>query len=565
MTAVLFLILGLLLWVVYPRVRPGASWVCPVLALALPFAAGGFHTATAGVLSAFLLLALWERRQKLCFHGNRHTAAVLLVFAACCLTPLWAADKGMAAFGIVRFLPPVLFALLAMADPSVPEDTLKWIPFSGCLMTVLSLVLLPLLPETMTVNGRLAGFFQYPNSFAAFLLCGLVLRGMGQKQRWDLPVYLILMMGIVLSGSKTVFVLTVAAVLAMAVLRRQKWLTLALSLAIGLGAGLLAEHLGLLHQADRFTQVSASSGTFLVRLLYYRDVLPAILKHPFGMGYLSYPAIQGTIQTGRYSVTYLHNGLLQLLLDYGWLPGIAMAVSLATGLLRRNTDPGKRLMLLFLLAHCLLDFDLEFPIFWLLLLCCLELKAGKPRKLKNWALLPLSLVLLMALWLGTGDGLYRLGKTEACLKLTPFHTQALTQKLTEADDAQQVDALADRILALCPTHSVACSAKANAAFARGDMLAMMRHKENAIRYAPYTQEEYLDYFRKLYTAMELYLRAGDEKSALYCRDKLLTIPDLIAGTAQRTTALAHKTGDDPTITLPQEYTEVLRLLEEGTG
>ena len=85
------------------------------------------------------------------------------------------------------------------------------------------------------------------------------------------------------------------------------------------------------------------------------------------------------------------------------------------------------------------------------------------------------------------------------------------------------------------------------------------------RYKAYTQEEYLDYFRKLYTAMELYLRAGDEKSALYCRDKLLTIPDLIAGTAQRTTALAHKTGDDPTITLPQEYTEVLRLLEEGTG
>lgn len=560
MTAVLFLILGLLLWVVYPRVRPGASWVCPVLALALPFAAGGFHTATAGVLSAFLLLALWERRQKLCFHGNRHTAAVLLVFAACCLTPLWAADKGMAAFGIVRFLPPVLFALLAMADPSVPEDTLKWIPFSGCLMTVLSLILLPLLPETMTVNGRLAGFFQYPNSFAAFLLCGLVLRGMGQKQRWDLPVYLILMMGIVLSGSKTVFVLTVAAVLTMAVLRRQKWLTLALSLAIGLGAGLLAQRLGLLHQADRFTQVSASSGTFLVRMLYYRDVLPAILKHPFGMGYLSYPAIQGTIQTGRYAVTYLHNGLLQLLLELGWIPGLAMAFALGTGLLSKNTEPRKRLVLLFLLAHCMLDFDLEFPVFWLVLLSCLDLTGGKEWKLKKPALIPLALVLTVSLWLGTGDTLYRLGKAEACRKVTPFHTQALTQALTASSDAQEVDALADRILSLCPTHSVACSAKANVAFARGDMLSMMQHKEAAIAYAPYVNEEYLDYFRKLYTAMELYLNAGDQKSALYCRDKLLTVPELMEKTAQRTTPLAYKTGDDPTLELPEDYEALLKAL-----
>lgn len=560
MMAFLFLILGVLIRLVWPRVRPGIPWICPVLALALPFAAGGFHTGTCAVLSAFLLLALGER--PLGFFPNRGSIALLMVFAAACLTPLWAADKGMAVFGMVRFLPPVLFALLVMQDKQIPEGFLSLLPLSGCLITVLSLVLLPWFSDTLIVNGRLAGFFQYPNSFAAFLLCGLILRSMGDRSKWDLPVCLILLVGIVLSGSKTVFVLTVLAILSIALVRRQKMLTvfLAVSLVLGLGAGLLADKLGLLSQADRFTEVTPSAGTFLVRLLYYRDALPAIWKHPFGLGYLAYPAIQGTLQTGRYAVTYLHNGLLQLLLELGWIPGLAMAFALGSGLLSKNTEPRKRLVLLFLLAHCMLDFDLEFPVFWLVLLSCLDLSGGKKRKLKKPALIPLALVLTVSLWLGTGDTLYRLGKAEACRKVTPFHTQALTQALTASSDAQEVDALADRILSLCPTHSVACSAKANVAFARGDMLSMMQHKEAAIAYAPYVNEEYLDYFRKLYTAMELYLNAGDQKSALYCRDKLLTVPELMEETAQRTTPLAYKTGDDPTLTLPEEYEALLKAL-----
>ena len=562
MMAFWFLILGLLIRLVLPRIRPDFPWICPVLALALPLCAGGFHTGTCAVLSAFLLLALAEQPLGLC--ANRGSFALLLICAAACLTPLWAADKGMAAFGIVRFLPLVLFALLVMQDPKLPDTFLSLLPLSGCLATVLSLVLLPWFSDTLIVNGRLAGFLQYPNSFAAFLLCGLILQAMAERSKWDLPVCLILIIGIILSGSKTVFVLTVLAIIAIALIRRQKKLTLflAASLVLGLGAGLLAERMGLLSQADRFTEVTPSAGTFLVRLLYYRDALLPILKHPFGMGYLAYPAIQGTIQTGRYAVTYLHNGFLQLLLELGWIPGLAMAFCLGSGLLSKKQQPRKRLVLLFLLAHCMLDFDLEFSFFWLVLLSCLDFSSGKEWRPKKPALIPLVLVFTLSLWLGTGDTLYRLGKTDLCLKVTPFHTQALTQELTQSSQAEEVDALADRILSLCPTHSVACSGKANAAFARGDMLSMMQHKEAAIAYAPYVNEEYLDYFRKVYTAMELYLRSGDQKSALYCRDKLLTIPAMMEETAQRTTPLAYKTGDDPTLTLPEEYKALLNALAQ---
>ena len=46
-------------------------------------------------------------------------------------------------------------------------------------MTVLSggLSLIPPLNGFFTVNSRLAGFFQYPNTFALYLLAGIILTG----------------------------------------------------------------------------------------------------------------------------------------------------------------------------------------------------------------------------------------------------------------------------------------------------------------------------------------------------------------------------------------------------
>lgn len=567
MPALCFLAFSLLFRLLWPRFRPGSHWLWPVLAFALPFCAGGFHTGTAATLSLVLMAALWEQVRKnrsLRFFVNESTLALILVLAAYCLTPLWAADKGMAIFALPRYLSPVLLALFVMQQKEDSQALWELLPLSGALMTVLSglALLVPALREYVIVNGRLAGFFQYPNTFAVFLLAGLILQSF-RGSKWDLPICALLVMGIVLSGSKTVFVLLVMAVLAIAVIRRQRstLVILACSLVLALGVGLLADRLALLVQADRFTQISASSGTFLVRLLYDWDVLPAILSHPFGIGYMGYPAIMGTIQTGRYAVTYLHNELLQLLLEIGWIPTALLAWALVRVLVSKQHTP-KRLMLLAVLAHCMLDFDLQFGAFWMLLVCCLDLTQGKCHSLSRVQLAGAVgvLLLLPSLWLGIGDWLYRQGKVDACLTVTPFHTNALASKLTTASDAAQVDALADKILANNPTHSLAHSAKANVALAKGDVLSMIQYKEDAIRYAPYTLDEYCDYFQKLYQVMNLYLQARDLNSAAFCRDKLLEIPEMMEAVARRTTPLAYRTGDDPSLVLPPEYLSILEIL-----
>lgn len=573
MIAVYFLLISILIRIVWPRLKPEVHWLCPVLALALPFSAGGFHTGTTAALSAVLMLALVERickKRKLLFYWNLNSIAVFLLFAAYCISPLWAADRGMAAFAFPRFLPLVLFSLFLMQEQ---EDThqqlLDLVPLCGCMMTAVSLASLwiPGFSDSVIVNGRLSSFLQYPNSYAAFLLAGLVLQSFSSRGKWVFPSCLLLMVGIILSGSRTVFLLMLFFVLVIPLVKRQRTLFLILvgCLILGIGTAFLVEHIGLLDNADRFTQIASDPGTFLVRLLYYRDAILAILSRPFGVGYMGYPAITGTIQTGRYYVTYIHNGLLQLMLEVGWVPSLVMAWALLRALISPKTQTDKRLFLLAILAHCMLDFDLEYAVFWILLLSCLDMRSGEqftlPFRRVGCALA--AIVTAISLWLGSGDLLYRIGKVDSCLALTPFHTKALEYRLMTTDDPARLDEIADRILQLDATHSLSYSAKANVAFSKGDMLSMIQHKENAIRCSPYSAAEYRDYFQKLYNAMQLYLNAGDQKSAAYCQKKLLEIPDLIGALAEKTHPLAYQTDKYVIPVLTENQIAILEALKQA--
>ena len=70
---------------------------------------------------------------------------------------------------------------------------------TGCLLW-----LFPAAKDLVTVNGRLSGFLQYPNTFAAFLLTGIAV--LGAKSRPKATDYLtgaVLIAGLFLSGSRT--------------------------------------------------------------------------------------------------------------------------------------------------------------------------------------------------------------------------------------------------------------------------------------------------------------------------------------------------------------------------
>lgn len=110
----------------------------------------------------------------------------------------------------------------------------------------------------------------------------------------------------------------------------------------------------------RFLTISLESSTLMGRLLYYRDVLPVILKHPFGLGYMGYYYAQGGFQTGVYATKFVHNELLQFAVDVGWIPTLLFAFALLRRLLARKTPAMQRMLLFAICAHSMLDFDLQF-------------------------------------------------------------------------------------------------------------------------------------------------------------------------------------------------------------
>lgn len=545
------------------------------LTFVLPFAAGGFHTYVSAVTVVCLVLHLWTTARKqgylrLTLNGN--SLAVLLLVLGYCVTPIWAADKGMAVLGILRYMPQLLYVLtLIQLTPEQKKDCLKLIPVGGAVMTVLSclLLLIPGADVYLTVKGRLAGFLQYPNTYAAFLLAGLILQYSKENRRkYDILTDAILVLGILLSGSKTGFVLLVAAVIGIAIIQKEKKTILVLG---GLFAGavllaLLLSGFDALQYSGRFRNIRLTSGSFLLRLLYYKDALPVILKNPFGYGYLGYRALQGTFQTGGYHVTYIHNGFLQLLFEVGWLPALAMAAAFLRAMLSRKTSSGKRFLLLILLAHCMLDFDLQFFVFWVILLACLDFEKGRQWELRSGKTAGTMLAaacLVFCLWLAAADFCCSIGKADMSLRLMPFHTDSLVTKLQSTSDPKELNDVADRILELNPTSSLAYSAKANAALSKGDVLTMMRYKEQAISCSPYTGEEYADYFDKLYAVMQLYRQNGDTQSAEFCWNKILSFPHMIASVQETTDPLAVQIGPDAMLRLPARHRAFLSLLAKN--
>ena len=98
------------------------------------------------------------------------TSSVSLLYG---LSSLWAIDSGMALVGFSKFLVLPLFAFALAQQTDVEKQSLySVLPLCGACMTAGCIVLsmIPALKDQFFVNSRLAGFFQYPNTYAIFLL-----------------------------------------------------------------------------------------------------------------------------------------------------------------------------------------------------------------------------------------------------------------------------------------------------------------------------------------------------------------------------------------------------------
>lgn len=533
-------------------------------------AVGGFHEYIACALSAVLSVVLLVRLEKSRTLRFRKSPVMLGVFLLCAgygLTCLWAIDRGMALIGFFKFLPAALY-LLCLWQEEGECRILQLLPWVGAAMTAASVVLFfSPLKGAVSVNGRLAGFLQYPNTYAVFcLICQLLLLKKPEKVFRDYLLMLILAAGVLLSGSRTVFVLFVLSNAAMVLLTCSKKLRLILLgiLGAGLGAVLLLAAANT-QVLERYLTISLTESTFVGRLLYMLDALPLLAKYPFGMGYLGYSYVQQSIQTGVYTVTFIHNDFLQFLLDVGWIPGGLFLAAVAGWFFRKDVPVADKIIAGVLCLHSLLDFNLQYTgMFLLLLLLMGQGKANRTWEIKGllWLKAGCTAVLMASLYLSVAVGLGHWGMCELSDFLYPFNTRNKLTMLSNAEDLYTANRLADQILAQNTHHYAAYSAKAKYACAQGDFSALIQYKNEVFRRNPFDHTEYDEYCRILIQGIEIYRRSGDMESVRICQNELLRAAQMLADNENRLSVLGRCIDDQPVTLLAGDIQYFISQMED---
>ena len=181
------------------------------------FCVGVFHVYLSCALSALMLVWLLVRlvrRGALTVSVSLTGIALAVLVGGYGVTPLWAVDGGDAVFGFFKFLPVLLYSLVLMQQEDGREQVVNGLPYGAVAMTVLSVIgmYIPGLSSFFTVADRLAGFVQYPNTFALILLVAQLLLVTKERPRvWDYVGVAVLLAGILYTGSRTVFAVALLA------------------------------------------------------------------------------------------------------------------------------------------------------------------------------------------------------------------------------------------------------------------------------------------------------------------------------------------------------------------
>lgn len=536
-------------------------------------AMGLFHEFLSCIASVVLCVYIGYtayKNKKISFDMNLTSIAVASIVFFYGISAFWAIDKGAAVIGFFKVLPLILFLIMIMQQKEEAELFFRGVPYAATAMTVISAILMQFssLEKYFSVAGRLSGFFQYSNTFALFALVSLIL--LVTKTNYKLYDYFavpILVFGILYSGSRTVFVLMIVSLAAVLIFSKNKklkvFLLIATAFVIG-GALIYVAITDNFYAVGRFLTMSLTESTFVGRLLYFRDALPVILRHPFGLGYMGFYYLQQSVQTGVYSIRFVHNDFLQLMLDIGWLPALLFISAIIKAFFKKGASLQKRLLIFVISAHSCFDFDLQYVAIFMLFILLLDCKDGREKTLnisKGVTVALLSIVSLFCIYIGIAQGLSYFKMPEQSLKLYPWNTQDRIELLTQTDNASDMEKIADKIIEQNKYVPVAYSAKALCSYSKGDFEKVIKYKEKAIAAAPFGYSEYEEYCYMLINGIRLYKQAGDDYSAEYCEKALLKAVNRLQQNEERLSRLGRMIKDQPQTELPDEIIEYVGAIQ----
>ncbi len=505
-------------------------------------------------------------RKRMAFYCNAESLIISILVVMYAITSFYGVDGGMGMIGFFKTANVFFFLCCAMQlSENQRQQLLSQVPKIGCIMVAmggLAYIIRPLYGFFYTA-GRLGGCFQYANVFALFCLMGLLLAASHEagtrREQWGCILQvLFLVVGILLSGSRTVALFMILFSLLFAMKQKNFRRVFLPLIAVALaGAGIYAAMTGNMQNVGRFLTASLQSSTFLGRLLYAKDGLRLVWQHPFGLGYLGYRYMEPSVQTGVYSVRFVHNGFLQVALDIGIFPCILLVFIFCRNIVTKRNHFTERMLLLLLALHSMVDFCFEFTGMWLLLVLLLPQQYGKQINMAVGGKLAFYKVgaLLLSVascFIGAAMIPRYFGDAALSVSLIPFYTEAATERLVLETDTGKAVKLAQEILGRNAYIPEAYDVLAVASYQQEEYQEMSKWKKESIRLRRYDTDSYERYIILLSQAIEAAGKEGNQEMQRGLLEDVVAVARRIEKVKEETDPLAYRIRDLPDFALEVE-------------
>ncbi len=547
-----------------------------ILLFISPFLFGLYYEFSSYFAQIFILIILLIKlcKNKKCkINLNFSSIALTIISVGYLLTCIYAVDKGMAILGFLKFTIPLTFGFLLMQyNQEETIDMMKLIPISGVIMVIISLLFkyIPFLPNVFYLqNGRMMGFLQYANTFALFLLIGIIYSANYIKGKTKVIIYnIILLLGILISGCRTVQVLTLLNYIIMIVKKKELRIYF-IALLIVTIAGTITYVLITrnFNTIGRYLTISMASRSLQERILYYKDAIPLILKYPFGMGYMGYSYIQPQIQTGIYQAAYVHNDFLQLVLDIGIIPAIIFVIAIIKSLISKEKTLCIKLILLTIALHLLIDFDLQFMIIFLILVITLNLWDGKKCEFEvnKMSIMAIGFIsIAIYLYFGLVTVFHYFDKDKIASKMYPIYTEAniaISNNYMQNKDIENANQVASNMQKTNKELGMIYNIKAYYYMKNQSWNLMEQNKKRYIEINKYDMSEYEDYVLMLSQAIEYYAQKDEMEKATEYIKKVADVPSIIEHVKSSTSSVAYQLKDVPNFELSENVQKYILTMK----
>ena len=474
----------------------------------------------------------------------------------------YAIDKGMNILGFFKNLTILLFVILyAQYDNSEEEKKrrLELIPYAACANLLLTFFIMLFPDNGVYFNNRLQGIFGYANSYGLFLLIGITVLANKEKLKWyDFVIFGILVIGIILTNSRAIILMTIFALIVSLFTNKKNIKKIS---ALLIGALVIFGGIYAFSQIEkRVNTEMLGSSEFTSRLLYYSDALNMIKDNPFGYGYEGWYFKQAEVKTGVYDTKYVHNSVLQVLLDVGIVPTIALFALLLFTFFDKKQTALSRLIMILILGHSIIDIDLEYIYFILLIVPFIDFKkykCGENSICRKIIIAISSLLIIPYFMIFISDANYSAKNYKEAVNIIPFHTEAIQEVLYNVKNKDEQVKYAHEALKYNEIVSGAYEALSNELQEQGKYLDALELEEKRIRYNKYEMRFYMDYAKFLTNAFNYYTKQKDFETARVFLDRLLGIEDRIAKVIEQTNPLCYKTIHTPQLDINEAMRKLL--------